>query len=219
MRGRTGSANRIFFGLTRHRRRLRLQALPARGARGHPVESEGAFFSAELLIKLRAAGPHASSRSACRTTRARPARRPAPSRRSSSAPCATSGACGCACGSNRGRALRRGGPIVGDAPTEPAGPEPVSSRGPPAPGRRRASSRSRGTRRAAGRRPASPVDSIGSPSSSTPSPPSAPSPARSRTDGTAKIGAPTRTASASASDGRASISPTLPSRSTNRRAW
>ena len=39
-----------------HRRRLRLQALPARGARGLRVESGGAFFSAEMLIKLRAAG-------------------------------------------------------------------------------------------------------------------------------------------------------------------
>ena len=39
------------------RRRLRLQAVPARGARrASRVESGGAFFSAELLIKLRAAG-------------------------------------------------------------------------------------------------------------------------------------------------------------------
>ena len=50
-------ANRIFFGLQVTRRRLRLQAVPARGARGRlRVESGGAFFSAELLIKLRAAG-------------------------------------------------------------------------------------------------------------------------------------------------------------------
>ena len=41
----------------RHRCRLRLQAVPARGARRRRGSSpEGAFFSAELLIKLRAAG-------------------------------------------------------------------------------------------------------------------------------------------------------------------
>ena len=41
----------------RARRRLRLQAFPARGARRVRLESGGAFLSAELLIKLRAARP------------------------------------------------------------------------------------------------------------------------------------------------------------------
>ena len=61
------------------------------------VESDGAFFSAELLIKLREAGrsvvevgvPHYPRTAGSAT---------GPSRRSSCARCATSGDCGCSCG-------------------------------------------------------------------------------------------------------------------------
>ena len=91
-------ANRIFFGLRVTDVDCACKLFRREALDGLRVESDGAFFSAELLIKLRAAGPRRSSRSACRTTRGRPARRPAPSRRSSSAPCATSGGCGCTCG-------------------------------------------------------------------------------------------------------------------------
>ena len=90
-------ANRIFFGLrvtdvdcaSKLVRRVALEGLR--------VESEGAFFSAELLIKLRASGrsvvevgvPHHA-----RTAGSRQAQSP----RSSSARCATSGGSGCICG-------------------------------------------------------------------------------------------------------------------------
>ena len=90
-------ANRIFFGLRVSDVDCACKLFRREALEGLRVESGGAFFSAELLIKLRAGGRR-SSRSASRTTRARPARRPAPSRRSSCAPCATSGGCACACG-------------------------------------------------------------------------------------------------------------------------
>ena len=88
-------ANRIFFGLAGHRRRLRLQAVPARGARRRPGRVGGRLLLGRAADQAPGGRSVAWSRSACRTTRARPARRPAPSRRSSCAPFATSGGCGC----------------------------------------------------------------------------------------------------------------------------
>ena len=95
-------ANRIFFGLKVTDVDCACKLFRREALEGIRVESGGAFFSAELLIKLRAAAAR-SSRSACRTTRARPAHRPARSRRSSSGPSATSGGCACAMWANRAR--------------------------------------------------------------------------------------------------------------------
>ena len=96
------------------RRRLRLQAVPARGARGHPRRVGRG-------VLLGRAADQAARRRADRR-RGRRAALPADGRladrrqavRSSCAPCATSGRSGCGCGSNRRRALRRGEPILGD---------------------------------------------------------------------------------------------------------
>ena len=69
-------ANRIFFGLKVTDVDCACKLFRREALEGVRVESGGAFFSAELLIKLRAAaGP--SWRSACRTTRGPPALRPA----------------------------------------------------------------------------------------------------------------------------------------------
>ena len=68
-------ANRIFFGLKVTDVDCACKLFRREALEGLRVESGGAFFSAELLIKLRAAG-RPSSRSACPTTRGRPARRP-----------------------------------------------------------------------------------------------------------------------------------------------
>ena len=74
-------ANRIFFGLRVRDVDCACKLFRREALEGVRVESGGAFFSAELLIKVQAAGPHRSPRSASRTTRARRARRRAPSRR------------------------------------------------------------------------------------------------------------------------------------------
>ena len=77
-----------------HRRRLRGQALPARGARGHPRGVGRGVLLGRAAHQAAGGRPNASSRWASRTTRERPGRRRAPSPRSSCGPCATSGACG-----------------------------------------------------------------------------------------------------------------------------
>ena len=218
-------ANRIFFGLRVTDVDCACKLFRSEALDGVRVESEGAFFSAELLIKLKAAGrttvevgvPH-YARTAGSPTGAKPQVDPprgtrllAPAAVHVGQPRACAPARrpdpGTATGTGRRRDL---------AP----GSARVSSRGPPAPGRRRANSRSRGTRRAADRRPR--------PRRSTRSarrPRRRPARPRRRgrpgpaPTGPRRWGHPTRTASASASDGRASISPSLPSRSTNSRAW
>ena len=90
-------ANRIFFGLTVTDVDCACKLFRRESLDGLRVESGGAFFSAEMLIKLRAAG-RPSSRSASRTTRGPPARRQARSHRSCSVPSATSGRSACGCG-------------------------------------------------------------------------------------------------------------------------
>ena len=81
-----------------HRRRLRLQALPARGARGRPGR-----IGRRVLLG-RAAHQAARGRTHGRRGRRAPlsadrrARRPGRSRRSSCGPCATSGGCACSSG-------------------------------------------------------------------------------------------------------------------------
>ena len=67
-------ANRIFFGLRSTRRRLRLQALPARGARGRQGRVGRRVPLGRAADQAARARAGASSRSACRTTRGRPAR-------------------------------------------------------------------------------------------------------------------------------------------------
>ena len=90
-------ANRIFFGLRVTDVDCAAKLFRADALEGLRVESGGAFFSAELLIKLRAAG-RTVVEVGSRTTRAPPAHRRAPSRRSSPGRSATSGACACTCG-------------------------------------------------------------------------------------------------------------------------
>ena len=81
-----------------HRRRLRLQALPSRGARG-PARRIGRRLLLGRDDHQAARGRAArSSRSACRTIHAPPARPPGRSRRSSCGPSGISGCSGCGCG-------------------------------------------------------------------------------------------------------------------------
>ena len=91
-------ANRIFFGLRVTDVDCACKLFRREALEGLRVESGGAFFSAELLIKLQARRADRRRGRRARTTRGRRARRPAPSRRSSSARSATSGGCACACG-------------------------------------------------------------------------------------------------------------------------
>ena len=109
-------ANRIFFGLTVRDVDCACKLFRRDALDGISVESGGAFFSAELLIKLRAARPagRRGRRAPLPADRRPPDRREA--RRSSSAPCATSGRSGCACGPRRGSALGRGEPILRRGP-------------------------------------------------------------------------------------------------------
>ena len=108
-------ANRLFFGLRVTRRRLRLQAVPARGARGAPRRVGRSI----LLGRARSSssGPRADpwSRSASRTTRGRPAPRRAPSRRSCCAPSSDFWRLRLRLWANRDRALRRGRPLLSDS--------------------------------------------------------------------------------------------------------
>ena len=62
-------------------RRLRLQAVPPRGARGRPGRVRRRVLLRRAADQGPGGGPHRSPRSASRTTRGRPARRRAPSRR------------------------------------------------------------------------------------------------------------------------------------------
>ena len=92
-------SNRIFFGVRVQRHRLRLQALPAGGPRRRSASRPAGPSSPPSCWSSSASRAAGWPRSECRTTRARPARPPGPSRVSSSGPCGTSGRCGCACGS------------------------------------------------------------------------------------------------------------------------
>ena len=78
-------ANRIFFGLAGARRGLRLQAVPARGARGRPRRVRRGVLLGRAADQDRGSRAARSPRSASRTTRGPPARRPAPGPRSSGA--------------------------------------------------------------------------------------------------------------------------------------
>ena len=78
-------ANRIFFGLKVTRRRLRLQALPARGARGRPRRIGRRVLLGRAADQAPGGGPHdRRGRRAALPADGRLAR-PAPSRRSSAA--------------------------------------------------------------------------------------------------------------------------------------
>jgi hypothetical protein len=108
-------ANRIFFGLKITDVDCACKLFRREALEGLRVESGGAFFSAEMIIKLRAAG-RSVSRWASRTTRGPRARRRARSHRS------------CPCHprllllrlrlwANRSRAMRRGDPLLDPDPS------------------------------------------------------------------------------------------------------
>ena len=212
-------ANRVFFGLQVRDVDCACKLFRREALEGIAVESGGAFFSAELLIKLQAAGrsivevgvPH-YPRTAGSPTGAKPsvifrAVRDFWSLR-------------LRLWSNRARALRRGTPVVG----EPAGGLAPAAAPRPVPGSTSSEfTKSRNTS-SRGSTICSPVDSSGDPAgrllvalADRRRPRRAP-PARGPPR-EAKIRPPARTARASASDGRESTSTIRPSRSSRSRAW
>ena len=143
-------ANRHLLRAQGHRRRLRRQAVPARGARGHPRRVGRGVLLGRAAHQAAGGGPNASSRSVSRTTHGRP---------------------GSATGAkpsvilravrdfwrlrlnawvNRRRAFRRGGAILGTERGRSSAGR-LSRSDSRRPDRCRASSRSRGTCPAAGR--------------------------------------------------------------------
>ena len=217
-------ANRIFFGLRVKDVDCACKLFRRESLEGVRVESGGAFFSAELLIRTRNAGrsivevgvPH-YPRTAGSPTGAKPSviwravkdfwmlrlRLWA----------------------NRERALRRGSPILGAQESRAAlaggaaaarvlvHVERVHELAEDVEARlvERLAGRLEGRPRTGARRP--------SPSSSSSSSASGEVAARSRTSDVAKIGADSRTASAIASDGRASISLLVSAPTSRMRAW
>ncbi len=87
----------------RARRGLRLQALPARGAGGHPARHPAVRSCPRSCSSSCAPGAGPWSRWACPTIRGRRDGRRAPTRAWCCAPSATSGGSGCCCGLGRGR--------------------------------------------------------------------------------------------------------------------
>ena len=180
------------------RRRLRLQAVPARGARRDPGRVRRRLPLGRAAHQAPGRGRTVVEVGVPALSRGRPARRPAREPRSSSGPSATSGCSGCACGRRPERALSRGEPILGDAhrataerrrsddgPRRPGG---YSGRGPsrvpasPPRSSELTKSRKTSSRGSAGDA-ASPVDSRSSIEPCSPS--SGRTPARSRTSSAA----------------------------------